>query len=425
MKVFIKTLGCKLNQSESSVLMHQFSDAGYITADSSDDADICIINTCTVTSASDSKCRNAIRRMLRKNPKAIIAVIGCYTESLTEVPEWMDGVDILIGNQEKMNLLKHLPDKKVSKTIFIKKVIQKSEFSTCSDGQISSNVRAFLKIQDGCSFHCSYCIIPSVRGPSRSRNLKNLLEESKSLRTKGVKEVVLTGINLGTYHSGKNKLVEVIDQLHKTGFTRIRISSIELTTLTDEILSRMSDSNHSLSPHLHIPLQSASNSVLKSMNRHYTKEQFLKKVSEVIEYIPDVSIGTDVLLGTPFETEEYFHETLAFLENLPLHYIHPFPYSERKGTPLAGEKPIPIPVRKKRTREVLLLSKKKKDIFAKQYLGKNVEVLMEKSVDDYWQGHSGNYLPIKAFSKDNIENQLMNVQLEKISDEWIIGKLLS
>jgi threonylcarbamoyladenosine tRNA methylthiotransferase MtaB len=425
MKVAFHTLGCRLNQSESAVLAKSFEEAGYKKTDEAAEADVCVLNTCTVTNVSDSKCRNWVRRLVRSNPDAKIAVIGCYAESGFKAIQEIGGVDIVIGNQEKLNLLKYLPEKKQSKATIIRDRIQKEDFTIDTIGQSDEKARASLKIQDGCDFICSFCIIPQVRGRAKSRVFHNLLEEAKGLVELGYKELVLTGVNVGTYNNESYTFLNVLDALNDLDLPRVRISSIEPTTVAKGILERMADENHNLVPYLHLPLQSGSDSVLEEMRRKYSIKEYYDFIHHANSIVPNITIGTDVILGTPSEKEEHFDETYAFIKNNPIDYAHAFTYSERTGTTDINKDQIPMQIRKNRTRMIVELSKEKKMAKLGQYLGCTLSVLFEENSEGFWSGHSENFLLLKVKSSDNLLNKIYNVKLIEICGDWGLCELLN
>lgn len=421
MKVSFHTLGCRLNQSESAILAQSFLDAGYRVVPDSSPADVCVVNTCTVTGVSDAKCRNSIRRLIKTNPQARVAVIGCYAESGFKQLGAIEGVDVIVGNQEKLNLLKYLPEQKKERAILVKDRIVREEFSIETIGQATNRSRTSLKIQDGCDFMCSFCIIPYVRGRSKSRNFMNLLSEARRLKEKGFRELVLTGVNLGTFKTRDHSFLDVVDALNEMRFERIRISSIEPTTIDDGVLLRMADPDHSLVPYLHLPLQSGSDRVLKWMGRRYTSQEYIAYLNHARKMVPDLSVGTDILTGTPPESEEDFNLTCELLNEQDIMYAHAFTYSEREGTPAEKEKQVPYEVRKQRTRKILEISRRKKMEVAGRYLGKTMPVLFEEKAEGFWQGRTENYMLVKYRSHENLENIILPVTIEEVCGDWVRG----
>jgi threonylcarbamoyladenosine tRNA methylthiotransferase MtaB len=423
-KVTFQTLGCRLNQSETAVLAKSFENEGYVKTDSTTDVDVCVLNTCTVTNASDSKCRNWIRRLIKSNPKAKVAVIGCYAESGFKAIQEIEGVDVVVGNQEKLNLLKYLPENKLEKATIIKDKIQKDDFEIETIGQSDEKVRASLKIQDGCDFICSFCIIPQVRGRAKSRVFENLMEEAKQLIDVGYKELVLTGVNVGTYQNNSTTFIDVLDALNELELPRVRISSIEPTTVADGVLDRMKDNNHNLVPYLHLPLQSGSNEVLKEMRRKYSINEYLDYINFAYEMVPNILIGTDVILGTPSETEDCFNETYEFIKNNKIDYAHAFTYSERDGTTDKGKEQVPMHIRKERTRKIVELSRNKRMAKLGDHLGCELNVLFEEESEGYYCGHSDNFMVIKIKSDYDLINSIQKVKLIEVCGEWGLGEVV-
>lgn len=423
MNVAFHTLGCRLNQSETAVLSKAFEDAGYSVTEGADGADVCVVNTCTVTGVSDAKCRNSIRKLIRNNPKAKVAVIGCYAESGFQALQDIDGVDLVVGNQEKLNLLHYLPKEKLDRARLVKDKISKDPFTIDAIGQSTSRARASLKIQDGCDFICSFCIIPRVRGRARGRVFENLLEEAKVLLDRGFQELVLTGVNVGTYEVEGKTLVEVVDALNQLGMPRVRISSIEPTTVDQALYQRMADPQHALLPYLHLPLQSGSNDVLKAMRRKYEIGEYIKEIELAHNSVPGLSIGTDILLGTPEEDERCFQETCQFLRDQPIDYAHAFTYSEREGTTDINKFQVPVDERKRRTIAIREISRQKRSELGARHLGGTVKVLVEENNEGLWRGHAENYLEVKIKSDLDLSQKIVDVQVDEVCGEWVLGSL--
>jgi len=423
MKVAFHTLGCRLNQSETAVLSNAFERAGYNLSADGKEADVCVVNTCTVTGASDAKCRSSIRRLIRENPEARVAVIGCYAESGFQAISEIEGVDLIVGNQEKLNLLHYLPEAKVDEARVVRDRMQREAFTIDAIGQSTSRSRTSLKVQDGCDFMCSFCIIPFVRGRARGRVFDNLMDEARVLVNQGFKELVLTGVNVGTYDVEGKKLVDIVDALNELELPRVRISSIEPTTVEEGLLERMNDSGHALVPYLHLPLQSGSDSVLSAMRRRYTRKDYTDYLDFAHSKVNGLSIGTDVLLGSPEESEEDFEATCSLLTDHPLDYAHAFTYSEREGTPDAKKKQIPMEERKRRTNVVRRISSRKRSELAARHLGQEVEVLVEQHESGLWEGHLGNYLEVRfeGNSEEGLTNRIVKVQIDEVCGEWAKG----
>jgi len=467
-RVSFQTLGCRLNQSETDILIRIFQLNGYKVVHSSQKADICIINTCTVTANSDTKNRQAIRAMNRQNPKATIAVLGCFAQINPEEISKIKGVNLILGNEDKVKILDYLKEidsdqppiiilPKFSKNKFKTPIIPKLSnlYSKKEKGknenllkintkgnyiidykQILTNsvkierTRSNLKIQDGCDFMCSFCIIPFARGRSRYREFSNLQEEAYMLAKSGVREVVITGVNVGTYKTGNLNIVNVIDSLNSIkGIDRIRISSIEPTTVPKVLFQYMKDPQHKLVPFFHLPLQSGSDDILKKMNRRYSVNEYSDEISSAFESIPDLCIGTDVMVGFPEESERDFEKTLTLLKNLPLTYFHVFPFSERERTPAYKVKDKISPeVKIRRSKLLRSLSSKKRITFYQRFLGKTRNVLFEaKKNNSNYEGYTDNYIKVTLDNIDEIDyrNKIIPTKLYKIKGNSVLGKSIS
>lgn len=396
MKVGIYTLGCKVNTYESEYVMSLFKDRGYIISDYDDICDIYIINTCTVTNQSDSKSRKIINQAIKRNSNACIVAMGCFIEANKD--NLIDGVSIYIGNKDKSKIVdlieKYLEDRNKIEKLYsdLGTTFEDMEIKT-----FEGRTRAFVKIQDGCENFCSYCIIPYVRGKCRSKDKDKVIEEITTLVNAGYKEIVLTGIHTGNYGRdiGINFASILKDIVKINGLYRIRISSIEVTELNEEILDILKN-NNIIANHLHIPLQSGSELILKRMNRKYDKKYYLDKIKEIRRINPDISITTDVIVGFPGETEELFRECYDFCKEINFSKIHVFPYSARRNTP-ASKFPDQVDnvIKKERARELIKLSRELEIEYMNNYLDKELDVLIEQSHDDYSYGHTSNYLLVK------------------------------
>lgn len=426
--VAFSTLGCRLNQTETAIIAKSLEDNGYQVIKDVHTADICVINTCTVTGQSDSKCRQTIRGIQKKNPAAKIAVIGCFSEVSSEQIDAIGGIHIILGNQEKLNLLKYLPALETAKEPIIRVgSISKESFSIDTIGQHLGSTRANLKVQDGCNFFCSYCIIPFARGRSRSRELENIRQEALKLAENGVKEVILTGINVGTYEYKSKGFLDVLDIFNDINdIQRVRISSIEPTTVGTEIFSLMADPGNKLVPYLHLPLQSGSEAILQAMRRRYTIEEYKAYIEEARKSVPDICIGTDILVGFPGETDEMFDETYNNLKCFPVNYFHVFPYAERKGTQSVKIKEkVNGKVISRRAAILRELSAQKRDEFVSRYYDQTVQVLFEGTPNgDRWQGYSGNYIRVEVTSTENLKNQIRTVKILRSIDGLALGQLI-
>ncbi|MCR4602686.1 MAG: tRNA (N(6)-L-threonylcarbamoyladenosine(37)-C(2))-methylthiotransferase MtaB [Prevotella sp.] len=413
------TLGCKLNFSETSTFGEMLQQMGVRTAAKGERADICLINTCSVTDVADHKCRQAIHRMVRQHPGAFVVVTGCYAQLEAETVSQIEGVDLVLGSNEKATLIQYLSDAFVNRSSTPVFHAQKTKDITsfahsCSRG---NRTRFFLKVQDGCDYFCTYCTIPYARGFSRNPSIASLVEQARRAVTQGGKEIVLTGVNIGDFGktTGESflQLVKALDEVE--GVSRYRISSLEPDLLTDELISYCAKSR-AFMPHFHIPLQSGSDEVLRLMHRHYDSQLFTDKILRVKELMPDAFIGVDVMVGCRGETEEYFEQTYDLLQQLPVTQLHVFPYSERPGTSALH---IPYVVsekdKKQRSKRLLQLSDAKTQAFYAQHIGQQAEVLFERaSRGRDMHGFTRNYLRVALSAADacpNYDNQLMMVSL--------------
>ncbi len=421
----LHTLGCRLNQSETNIIREKLAAQGYTIVPFGDPADVAVVNTCTVTNEADAKSRKAIRGFIRDNPTAFVAVIGCYSQMGYQTLSEIDGVDLIIGNQEKLNVADYISEEKRDTPLIVRDRFLKDDFTIITPDLAPSTCRPNLKIQDGCDFMCSFCIIPFARGRGRSRQLDNLLEEAKQLADHGAQELVLTGVNVGTYAWNGKTILEVVDALDRVeGIDRIRISSIEPTTIPTELFDRMNDANHSLTPYLHLPLQSGSNRVLELMNRRYTHEEYLEFICAADESVPGLCIGTDILAGSPGEAEADFQETCDLLTNSPLTYAHVFKYSERDGT-AALRIPEKVSPEEKNRRGALIrqISGRKLAAFHQKHVGKACPVLFETEENGVWSGYTGNYIRVSACSSDILTNRIESVVLERSCGDFMTGRV--
>ena len=421
MKVGIYTLGCKVNSYESEYVANLFKNKNYEIVPFSEYADIYIINTCTVTNNSDGKSRKIIREAIRKNNHACIVAMGCFIESSKD--KLIDGINVIIGNKDKSKVVE-LVEEYLSTHKDINHIIPlDQEFEDMEISSFGSKTRAFVKIQDGCENYCTYCIIPYVRGKCRSKSLDTVIKEITALVNNGYKEIVLTGIHTGSYGVDNGvSFAKLLDEIIKIpNLYRLRISSIEVTELNSKVLDVIKNSKI-ICNHLHIPLQAGSNKILKLMNRKYDLNFFMNKISEIRSIRPDISITTDIIVGFPGETEELFEETINNSKKIGFSKIHVFPYSERRNTP-AEKFPdkVDVSVRKDRSRRLVKLSEELEKEYMEKFIGKNLEVLIEKSVDGYSIGHTSNYLQVKV---DGIYNQedIINVLITDSNYPYLIGK---
>lgn len=430
--VHIHTLGCRLNQAESDAMLQKLYELGYEITSGEHPADLCIIHTCAVTHEAEVKCRKVIRHTIRQNPNAEIVVIGCYVEKDIETLKNIPGIDLIVDNKRKMDWFPYIKGAK-QETPFVLtgtkwELTAVSYCLSIKPIPIPGFHRANIKIQEGCDCYCSYCIIPYLRGPSRSRNINDILQEITWRIGVGVKEIVLTGVNIGNYYFEGNNLITLLDRIYEQigNKARIRLSSIEINSLNDDFLIRMKDTNYPLVPYLHIPLQSGSNTILKKMNRQYERELYQDFVLQAVDTIPDIGISTDVLVGFPGETPLLFDETLKFLENLPLFFMHIFPFSPRAGTPAYSfPEQVPDSEIDRRVDLLIELSKSKRKRFYEESQNTVRTVLFEEKENEYWQGYTDNYIRVLSKSPGSLENKLCHVRLENIFIDHMNGTVLN
>lgn len=423
----LHTLGCRLNQYETKLIGDKLEDAGYRIVDFNDEADLAIINTCTVTRLADSKCRQAIRGFIRRNPHAYTAVVGCYSQLGSKEISQIEGVDLILGNHDKMNVVDYIGDaEKNERPVIVRERIKRDDFTLQLAGELPFNQRANLKVQDGCDFFCSFCVIPFARGRARSRDFENMLDEARQLVARGVRELVLTGVNIGTYANQGKDVVAIVDALNAIdGLERIRISSIEPTTIPEALFPRMADVRHALMPYLHIPLQAGCDKTLQAMKRKYTLQEFADFINLADSQVPDLCIGTDILVGFPGESVDEFEETCYFFLEQPFAYCHVFSYSERDGTPAAKrDDPVPVPERNRRSARLRRLSSKKKYDYYEQHLGREMEVLFENPREDTWPGLTRNYMRVVVRHDSDLTNKLARVRLSHLASDYIEGEVL-
>lgn len=428
-KVAFYTLGCKLNFSETSTIARSFKNEGFQRVEFSETADIYVINTCSVTDNADKRFKSIVKQAQKVNENAFVIAIGCYAQLKPEELAAVDGVDLVLGATEKFKITNYLND--LSKNDFGEIhscEIQEADFYVGSYS-FGDRTRAFLKVQDGCDYKCTYCTIPLARGISRSDTLENVLDNAKKISEKGIKEIVLTGVNIGDYGKGEfgNKkhehtfldLVKALDGVE--GIERLRISSIEPNLLLNETISFVAQSK-AFVPHFHIPLQSGSNTILKAMRRRYMRELYVDRVAQIRTLMPDACIGVDVIVGFPGETDELFLETYNFLNQLDISYLHVFMYSERDNTVAADmEGVISTRVRKKRSKMLRGLSVKKRRAFYESQLGKTFSVLFEgENKEGYIHGFTENYVKVKAPWNPEMVNTLHQVRLTKIDEDGLV-----
>jgi len=422
----IHTLGCRLNQAESGLIADQLAALGYVMVPWGEAADLGIIHTCTVTREADAKSRQMIRHFIRANPGARTVVIGCYAETGADAVERITGVDLILGNRDKLDLARHLAalDAGGPKRVCARGGRESFTVPWVPDAPPIAR-RMNLKIQDGCDFMCSFCAIPFARGRSRSRELDDLAAEARCLVRRGAKEIVLSGINVGDYAFEGKTLVAVVDALNGIAeLARVRLASIELTTVPDGILERMAEPRHRLVPHLHVPMQSGSDRILAAMRRNYTRADYLALARRAADIVPDLGIGADIMVGFPGETDADFEDSFALLRESPVCFTHIFKYSERRNS-AASRLPektdaAAATARSERLRE---LGAAKLRAFQERHLGRAVEVLFEDCHGGLWRGHTGNYLEVAVRSDEDLTNRLRRVVVDGMDGELLTGTL--
>ncbi|OKZ66503.1 MAG: tRNA (N(6)-L-threonylcarbamoyladenosine(37)-C(2))-methylthiotransferase MtaB [Clostridium sp. 28_12] len=426
-KVSFYTLGCKVNQYETNAMAQKFKESGYEIVDMNDDiSDICIVNTCTVTNMSDRKSRHSLRRVKEKNPSAIIAAVGCYAQVAKNDLENMPEIDIVLGNEEKSNIVQYVEKfiENEKKLIEIEDIATKKEFEDMGQITYTEKTRAFIKVQDGCNQFCSYCIIPYARGRVRSRNAESIIKEITQIAQNGIKEVVITGIHVASYgrdFGNENGLIELLEKINEIeGIKRIRLGSLEPKIITEEFMQRLSKLEK-ICHHFHLSLQSGCDATLKRMNRKYTTSEVKEIIERLRRYYDDVMLTTDIIVGFPGETEEEFETTYQFLKQAKLYKMHVFQYSPRKGT-RAAVMPNQIDgnIKEARSKKLIELSNENQKMYNQQLVGKEAEVLFEdKEVEDgitYFRGHTQNYVLVKYKTDENLENTLKLIKISDISE---------
>ncbi len=429
-KIAFTTLGCKVNMYDTEAMMELFQEKGYEITEFDDFADIYIINTCTVTNFGDKKSRQTIRRAKRLNPNAIVVATGCYAQVAPETVKEIEGINIVIGTKDRHSIVEIVENYKDKTKVLnaVGDIMKERTFEKLSVKNLKNHTRAYLKIQEGCNRFCTYCIIPYARGPVRSRNPKDVIEEVKELAQNGFKEIVLTGIHVASYGVDlKNTtLLDIIKEVHKiNGIERIRFSSIEPLVITDEFLNEIKNLPK-VCDHFHLSLQSGCNRTLKRMNRRYTSDDYKTAVSKLKSAFPNVALTTDIIVGFPDETEEDFNESMNFAKEIKLSKIHVFPYSPKTGTK-AAEYPnqISSEIKNNRTKKMIELSNELNKEFLENYIGKVKPVLFEKNIgNNIYEGHTTNYITVYASSDLNITNQILNTKILKIlKEETVLGSI--
>jgi threonylcarbamoyladenosine tRNA methylthiotransferase MtaB len=441
-KVAFYTLGCKLNFSETSTISRLFENAGFAKVDFEETPDILVINTCSVTENADKKCKQLVRRAKKINPEVYVAIIGCYAQlKPTEIAQ-IPGVSLVLGANEKFNIVDHLDelenearsrsvetdhselgeDEKHQAVVKFENIKQTTSF--IPSHSMGDRTRSFLKVQDGCDYFCTFCTIPLARGKSRNASISETVSEAQKIADTQIKEVVLTGVNIGDFGQGSDEnffeLVKALDEVN--GIDRYRISSIEPNLLSDEIIRFTLEDSKRFVPHFHIPLQSGSNRLLKAMRRKYLRELYVERVEHIKKLRPDCAIGVDVIVGFPGETDEEFLETVDFLKDLDISYLHVFTYSERANTTAVklGD-PVPNQVRAQRSKQLHILSDKKKRAFYESQVGSKRTVLFEAEEDEgIMYGFTENYVKVKTPFNPDLVNRMQHVQLTEIDRDGVL-----
>jgi len=417
--VAFATLGCKLNFSETSTIARSFEEKGFKRINFKEKADVYVINTCSVTDTADKKSKTVIRQVAKLNPAAFIIVTGCYAQLKPDEAAHIEGVDLVIGANDKFNITKYLEN--LGKH-------QEGEVHTCAFGEISEfqhawsfgdRTRSFLKVQDGCNYFCTYCTIPMARGKSRNPSIESLVNEARNVAEQGIREIILTGVNIGDFGQSTGEtfldLIRALDEVETLG--RIRIGSVEPNLLTDEIITFMANSKR-IAPHFHIPLQAGTDEVLHLMKRRYSTNLFAQRVSKIRELLPDAFIGVDLIAGMNGETEELFEQAFQFIDSLDISELHVFPYSERKNTrALKITGIVPIEKRRHRAQRLIQLSEQKQKSFCKRNIGKSETVLFEnEKTKGFMQGWTANYIKVEIQYKPELLNEFRTVKLCGINE---------
>ena len=428
------TLGCKVNQYETNAMTQQFVEKGYKIVEQHEKADIYIINTCTVTNMSDRKSRQMLRKVKEINPQAIVVACGCYVQVASEEVENIKEIDLVLGNNEKKNIVESvekyissLSKKENQKIMQVEDVMHQKEFVEFGDVTYTEKTRAVIKVQDGCDRFCSYCIIPFARGRVRSRKPENILSEIQKIANENIKEVVITGIHVASY--GKDfeeeyRLIDLLEAINEIkGIERIRLGSLEPLLITKEFAERLSKLEK-ICHHFHLSLQSGCDETLKRMNRRYTAEQFKEIVKILRNTYKDVVLTTDIIVGFPGETEEEFEKTYTFLKEVEFYKMHVFKYSPRKGTKAAQMKgQIDGKVKEERSQKLIELSNENEKRYNQRYVGKKVEILFEEEKQGYYRGHTKNYILAYCKSERNLENQIIQATCKSAENDHILVEL--
>jgi threonylcarbamoyladenosine tRNA methylthiotransferase MtaB len=428
-RVALHTLGCKLNFAETSTLGGQFLDRGFEVVPFGEAAEVYVLNTCSVTERADRECRQLVRRALRLSPGALVVVTGCYAQLAPEELASIEGVDFVLGTKEKSTLFDYLGtlEKQTTPQLFVSDIGDAVSFGSAMSGPATDRTRAFLKIQDGCDYQCSFCTIPLARGASRSQPVDLCVSQAQSLVRQGFKEIVLTGVNVGDYgRKADTNLLALLKELIRIhGLLRIRISSIEPNLLTQELCDFIAD-HPAICRHFHIPLQSGEDAVLRRMRRRYTADMYEDLVLRVRAQFPEAGIGADVITGFPGETDAEHEATHRLLADLPVSYLHVFTYSERPHTPAAThENPVPPAVRSRRSEQLRILGQRKRTLFGEQHIGRTVSVLAESTVQEGMRfGFTDTFLRVGIPADAVVENQIVRAAITGAKDGYCVGKVI-
>lgn len=423
-RVALHTLGCRLNASETGSIAKGFQDRGYDIVEFGDEAEVVFINTCTVTDAADSTCRNLIRKAHTSSPEGKIVVAGCYAQMEPERISKMQGVDLVLGNSEKYKVFEYLDEEDTNQV----HVDKSWEFFGAATTLADSHTRAFLKIQDGCNYVCSFCIIPFARGRSRAISIADAVTEAKRLIADGFKEIVLTGVNIGEYEQASGEKLHHLVQalLDLEGLERFRLSSVEPNTFTDELIEVLKSSKK-VQDHFHVPLQSGDDEILTSMRRKYSVADYKKTIAKIMTAFPNAGIGADIIVGYPGETKEQFENTFNLLKDLPITHFHVFPYSKRKNTTAAKiENQIHHATKKERVKTLMMFGDAKLNLFSEDQIGKKTKVLFERrNKKGLFEGYSSNFVRVQVNTTDDLSNQIREVYITEMRDGKLVGEILN
>ena len=412
----ILTLGCKVNQYESEAMSELFESRGYRQVENDDFSDVYIVNTCTVTNLSDRKSRQFIRKSKKNNPNSVVAVVGCYSQVSPEEVKSIEGVDVVVGTTDRNRIVDLIEESKKNneKINIVKELKNVREFANTTNFDSNNRTRAYMKVQDGCNRFCTYCIIPFARGPIRSRTIEDSVREARTLADRGFKEIVLTGIHIGSFGMdlGDMRLIDLIEAIAEVdGIERIRLSSVEPLIITDDFMERAVKTGK-LCDHFHLSLQSGSNNILKAMNRRYTREDYIEKANIIRKYMPHAGLTTDIIVGFPGESQEDFEDSMKIVKEVGFSRIHVFKYSKRKNTRAAVMKnQIDGNVKKERSEKLIALGEEYQEIFERENMKTTQSVLFEEKHDGVYYGYTTNYIRVKAKSEEDLTNKIKKVKI--------------